>query len=131
MLRANRLLLLVGAAGSAVLADCSRVWRHQVNWLQACFPNPLDKINVYVYSGAVGRVLTFGRFAVYVYAESGAPHHLPHCNVRWPDGDAQVGLPTLGLIAGTALPRGVLRFLSDNLPALIAEWNRLNPGRQI
>jgi hypothetical protein len=41
------------------------------------------------------RVVVQGRFRVYVYAEGGQPHHLPHCNVRWPDGDAQVALDDL------------------------------------
>ena len=61
--------------------------------------------------------------------EGGQPHHLPHCNVRWPDGSVQVALPTLLLLAGGPLPSEALALLRDSLEALCAEWNRLNPWR--
>ncbi|MBA2446698.1 MAG: DUF4160 domain-containing protein [Chloroflexi bacterium] len=51
------------------------------------------------------RVVGRGRFSVYVYAEAGQPHHLPHCHVRWSDGSTQVALPTLWVLAGDELPR--------------------------
>jgi hypothetical protein len=68
---------------------------------------------------------------VYVYAEQGQPHHLPPCNVRWPDSNAQVSLPELELLAGTPLPREAVTLLLEHLDALMATWDRLNPGRSV
>lgn len=51
------------------------------------------------------RVVVQGRFRVDVYAEGGQPHHLPHCNVRWPGGDVQVSLHDMMVLAGDPLPR--------------------------
>ncbi len=66
---------------------------------------------------------------MYVYAERGQPHHLPHCNVRWPDGNAQVSLPDLVLLAGAPLPREAHALLVQHLDAIVATWNALNPER--
>lgn len=77
------------------------------------------------------RVLQRGRFRVYVYPEEGEPHHKPHCNVRWSDGDAQVELPTLDPIVGDPLPREARDLIFEGRAALIAAWNLLNPGRRI
>ena len=72
-----------------------------------------------------------GRFRIYVYDERGQPHHRPHCNVRWSDGDAQVALPSLVLLDGDPLPRAAWRLVNDHLADLVAAWNRLNPERPI
>lgn len=77
------------------------------------------------------RVVVQGRFRVYVYAEGGQPHHLPHCNVRWPGGDAQVSLRSLSVLAGDPLPHEARQLLARHLDAIIAAWNSLNPGRLV
>ena len=77
------------------------------------------------------RVVSEGRFSIYVYAELGQPHHLPHCNVRWSDGSSQVALPTLLLLAGDELPAAARRLLLNHLKEICAAWNRLNPERAI
>ncbi len=77
------------------------------------------------------RVVVAGRFRVYVYAEGGQPHHLPHCNLRWPGGEAQVSLRTLSVLAGDPLPREAHLLLVRHLDALVAAWNTLNPGRPV
>ena len=76
-------------------------------------------------------ILRRGRFKVYVYDETGARHHLPHRNVRWSDGGAQVSLPDLDLLAGTSLPHEALDVVSDGLEDLITAWDELNPTRRI
>lgn len=75
------------------------------------------------------RVAIRGRFAVYVYNEAGEPHKLPHCNVRWPDGDAQFALPTLVQLVGDLLPAQAWQLLFDELETICAKWDELNPGR--
>ena len=77
------------------------------------------------------RVLQRGRFSVSIYDEFGERHHLPHCHVRWPDGDAQVELPTLIVLDGDDLPRAAVDLLRANLAELRRVWNRLNPERPI
>ncbi len=94
-------------------------------------PCPIGKMNVYVHNGRVVRVASRGRYTVYVYAEGGQPHHLPHCNVRWPDGSVQVALPILIVLAGSHLPSEAMVLLQDSLDELCAAWNRLNPGRRV
>ena len=61
------------------------------------------------------KILDSGRFRVYVYANDGNPHHLPHCHVYWNGDDhaSVVSLPDLGGIVGDALPRAALRYLRD------------------
>jgi len=76
------------------------------------------------------RVCGNDRFSVYVYDEYGVRHHLPHCQVVWSDGDAQVALPSLQVIVGT-LPRGAHALLYDNLERICAKWDELNPRRTI
>jgi hypothetical protein len=91
----------------------------------------IDIVNVYVHTCGVVRVVSRDKYNVYVYDECGQPHHLPHCNVRWPGGSVQVALPTLAVLAGTDLPRDALALLRDSLDELCAAWDRLNPGREI
>lgn len=80
----------------------------------------------------MGRVLTSGQFSVFVYAEWGQPHHLPHCDVRWQDGrSTQVALPTLMVIVGPPLSRTARQLLEDHLIDLVEAWNRNNPKRAI
>jgi hypothetical protein len=75
------------------------------------------------------RVVVQGRFAVYVYAEGGQPHHLPHCNVRWPGGDAQVSLRDMRVLTGDPLPREARVLVTRHRRARRAAWNALNPRR--
>jgi malate/lactate dehydrogenase len=90
----------------------------------------LDKINVYVHTVLMVRVVDDGRFSVYVYDEYGVPHHQPHCQVRWASGDAQVALPSLMVIAG-ALPSAAHRLLEENQDKICGKWDELNPRRTI
>jgi hypothetical protein len=75
------------------------------------------------------KILDNGRYRVYVYANDGNPHHLPHCHVYWNgSGHASVvSLPDLGVIVGESLPRTGQRYLRANLEVLMAAWRRLNP----
>ena len=68
---------------------------------------------------------------MYVYAEVGQPHHLPHCHVRWPDGSIQVALPTLRVLAGGEIPPAARQLLLDHLDQICAVWDRLNPERAV
>jgi hypothetical protein len=77
------------------------------------------------------RVITYRKYKVYVYAEYGQPHHLPHRDVIWPDGEAQVSLPNLQVIIGDPLPREMLTVLVSNRARLVAAWNALNPERNV
>jgi hypothetical protein len=77
------------------------------------------------------RVATRGRYSVYVYVETGQPHHLPHCDVQWPDGNTQVALPSLEIIVGDPLPALARELLYDDLERICAAWDELNPGRPI
>lgn len=76
-------------------------------------------------------VLRRGRFKVYVYDETGGRRHLPHRNVRWSDGNAQISLPDLDLLAGTSLPREAVELVLDGLDELIEAWDIYNPTRRI
>jgi len=55
---------------------------------------------------------------------------MPHCNVRWPEDNAQVALPSLNVLAGT-LPPAARRLLEDNLDSICDKWDELNPRRTI
>ena len=72
-----------------------------------------------------------GRFSVYVYAEGGQPHNLPHCHVLWADGSAVICLPTLIFIAGNPLPRRAKRLLLLHLDSICDAWNELNENRRV
>lgn len=76
----------------------------------------------------MGRVLMIDGFAIYVYDERGAPHHLPHCNVRWAGNSAQLALPTLDKLAGPVVPRRVIKKLEEHIDELVAAWEELNPA---
>jgi hypothetical protein len=77
------------------------------------------------------RVAARGPFSVYVYDETGAPHHRAHCQVRWAGRSTQVALPSLEVIVGDELPRRARELLEEHLDEAVAEWNRLNPGRPV
>ena len=83
------------------------------------------------YRPGVVRVARRGRFSVYVYDEQGERHHLPHCHVRWSDGEARVALPTLEVLAGGPLPAGARKLVEDYAAAIADAWDRLNPERTI
>jgi len=73
--------------------------------------------------------LAYGKFSVWVYAEADQPHKLPHCHVKWSDGDTVVALPTLLRIAGTELPARAPKLLEDHLEEICKAWDELNPTR--
>ena len=77
------------------------------------------------------KVVQRGRFSIYVYAESGQPHHHPHCHVEWSDGSTVVRLPSGTRLAGDDLPTAARGLVNDAKGELIAAWNRLNPERPI
>jgi len=76
-------------------------------------------------------ILSFGKYSVCVYPEYGQPHHLPHCHVRWPDGNVKVALPDLMIIVGGELPREARTVLLENLDEICRCWNQLNPLRTV
>ena len=77
------------------------------------------------------KVLDDGRFSVYVYREIEQPHHLPHCHVRWADGETVVALPLLQVIVGDPLPTTARQLLLDELEEVCAAWNEINIERTI
>jgi hypothetical protein len=68
---------------------------------------------------------------VRMYAEAGAPHHLPHFHAYYQEDTAVIGLDPIELLAGT-LPRRQLRFVEAwaelNQEELIADWELLQLG---
>ncbi|MGB7290960.1 MAG: DUF4160 domain-containing protein [Thermodesulfobacteriota bacterium] len=74
------------------------------------------------------RILNYKQYEIYIYSESTGKHHLPHCHVRYSDGEILVSLPTLDVIVGDKLlPKGVKKFLKKNLEKLCGAWDELNP----
>jgi hypothetical protein len=80
---------------------------------------------------AVVRVEQRGRFVVHVYVEGHEPHKAPHCQIRWPDGEAAIELPSLRVIAGEPVPHQARQILEDHLEDIKRAWTRLNPQRPI
>lgn len=72
------------------------------------------------------KVLSHGKFAVYVYEELGHRHKLPHCHVRWDENDTSVAIFTLTKLAGPNLPRQARKLLQANLEAIWQGWEELN-----
>ncbi len=81
-----------------------------------------------MFTDVMVRVVTQGRYKVYVYAEVGGQHHAPHCHVEWTDGSCVVDLDTLVALRGNADRRAV-EIVSDNIGAIQAVWDLLNPRR--
>ena len=77
------------------------------------------------------RVVSRGPYSVYVYMEEDQPHHLAHCEVRWPGHSTQVDLEELDVIVGEPIPRRALEVVRDHLEEIRAIWNRLNPRRPL
>jgi hypothetical protein len=90
---------------------------------------PRIKINVNVYNWQMVRVAQRGNVAVYVYDERGAKHHSPHCNVRWPDGNAQIALLTMRKLAGPYPPKEAWRLVQEYQEQALAVWEELNGER--
>ena len=66
--------------------------------------------------------------AIYVYSsEVFQPHHLPHCHVRWSNGETVVAIPTLRTIVGKRLPKGTKKLLLNHFNDICKAWNKLNP----
>lgn len=77
------------------------------------------------------KVAQRGRYSVYIYAEEGNRHHLPHCHVRWSDGYASVQLGRVRVIEGDSLPRAARELIDEHYDQLVDTWNLLNPGRPV
>jgi hypothetical protein len=73
--------------------------------------------------------LRLGNFGVYVYAERGQPHHLPHAHIK--QGAQRVGsvyLLTLDTYdCRIRLPRGLLAVIAEAQLDLLQRWQELNP----
>ncbi len=79
-----------------------------------------------MYPSDMVRVVTQGRYRVYVYAEVGGQHHAPHCHVEWADGSCVVDLDTLAVLRGQAI-RTAVDLVRDHIGAIRAAWDQLNP----
>ena len=77
------------------------------------------------------RVVQQGRFSVYVYVETGGRHNLPHCHLRWSDGESQIALPSLRLLNGSVPPAAARDLLEAFRDELTVAWIALNPERPI
>jgi Domain of unknown function (DUF4160) len=73
------------------------------------------------------RVVTQGRYRVYVYPEIGGRHHSPHCHVEWADGSCVIELVTFTVLAGRADAQA-LRLVRQHAAQIRAAWQQLNPG---
>lgn len=75
----------------------------------------------------MGKLFQVGKVFIRLY---GRDHRPPHFHVVGPDSDAIVEIETL-IVLGGEIPRAarkvVMEWAVTNRPALIAEWNRLNP----
>jgi hypothetical protein len=72
------------------------------------------------------RVVTQGRYRVYVYPEVGGRHHSPRCHVEWADGSCVIDLDTLAVIAGQATRQARL-LVRQHEAQIRAAWDLLNP----
>lgn len=74
------------------------------------------------------RVFRTGNFSVYVYNETGAPHHRPHGHIkRGPQRVASVFIDTLTIFHETEpLPKSLLDRLQEEQPTMIQTWIDLN-----
>ncbi len=79
-----------------------------------------------MYHSNMVRVVTQGRYRVYVYAEVGGQRHAPHCHVEWADGSCVIDLDTLVVLRGQ-VSRTAVDLVRDHLGALRAAWDQLNP----
>lgn len=84
-------------------------------------------MNVNVYNDAM-RVFSDAGIVVYVYAEVGGKHHMPHCHVHWKDARTVVAIPSLEVIVGRKLSKRVHITLKDHLEEIAAAWKELNAG---
>lgn len=71
------------------------------------------------------RVVTEGRYRVYVRREEGVRHHRPHCHVEWGDGRCSIALDNLEVLAGHAT-RQALETVAAHWDELVAAWTKLN-----
>lgn len=74
----------------------------------------------------MGRVITVGKYRVYVYPEQGGQHHRPHCHVYWPDGSCTIDLETLEILGGDdhAQARQIVR---SHWGQITVKWREINP----
>lgn len=73
------------------------------------------------------KVVQRGRFGVYVYAERGERHHLPHCHMYWSDGESVVSLRDGELLRGDDVPAAARRLIQAHLGEIRRVWDSLNP----
>jgi hypothetical protein len=71
------------------------------------------------------RVVTHGRYRVYVYAEKGGQHNAPHCHVEWADGSCVVDIETLMILRGP-VDRRALDLVRDHQAQIRTVWDLLN-----
>lgn len=71
----------------------------------------------------MGRLHRIGRASVRVYPNDHLP---PHFHRVGPDAEALVEIATLAA-RGTVPSRAALEWAVENLDAIKAEWNRVNP----
>jgi Domain of unknown function (DUF4160) len=75
----------------------------------------------------MGRLHTIGKIIVTVYANDHLP---PHFHAVHPDFEALIEIETFAFYAGSLPPsarRTVLEWARNNVSAIKAEWNRINP----
>ena len=72
----------------------------------------------------MGRVVTQGKYVVWVYVEGGERHHLPHCHVEWPDGSCVISLLTLNVLSGKA-DKKARELVRSHHGQIMATWNDL------
>ena len=68
------------------------------------------------------------RFSIYVYAEAGGRHHVPHCHLRRRDGSAEtvLSLPLLEVLVGPQPTPAEWEQLLAGLQEIIDLWAKLN-----
>jgi hypothetical protein len=87
----------------------------------------LESVRIPDYVFGVGKLHTIGKISFRVYANDHLP---PHFHVVHPQFHALVVIETLAIYAGSIpaqFERHVTAWATPNRPALIAEWNRVNP----
>lgn len=72
----------------------------------------------------MGRLHTIGKVSIRVYANDHLP---PHFHIVGVDDEALIEIATLAVLAGSVPDQAALDWARDNLDAVRAEWNRINP----
>lgn len=72
----------------------------------------------------MGRLHIIGKVSIRVYANDHLP---PHFHIVGVDDEALVEIATLTVLVGSVPDQAALDWARDNLDAVRAEWNRVNP----